>query len=241
MICQFEGCKKQSGKGIQFFCKPHWAKVPSVLKVALKKEYKKNDHAITVTAENEFILRANYAIKMPDTWEKRSKFALQKLREKKDKRKIIIVNGMSCGPRNYTSEHWKIFDKVKASILPKGKSIYTTIFHGDQLIQFFKDFPPAAVILLGTSGVHAMIDDRTVNDDGWIRGGRKIMTLAEVQKAKFDARPTTPAMSYNRYYHAPTMYLDVHPDEYQEIGDDEVHQIKRCLTWAKQFLKVSEK
>ena len=116
-----------------------------MLKVGLKKEYKDNDHAITVTAQNEFILRANYAIKMPDTWEKRSEFALKKLNKDNCKKKVIIVNGMVCGPRNYESEHWKIFDKTKRSILPKGAVIYTAHFTGDCLQTFFKDLPPAAV------------------------------------------------------------------------------------------------
>ncbi len=236
MICQYNNCTKEVTKGAVGFCKKHWLKVPRKLKTELKQKFD-DEGAITVVDQNEFILKAQYAIKMPNNWERRAKFELNKLRKQEARKKVIIVNGMACGPRNYESPHWKIFDRIKGEILPKGKSIYTTIYHGDQLIQFFKDFPPAAVILLGESGVHALIDDRTFNDDGWVRGGNKILTLEQVKKAKFDQRPLTPTHSYNKYYSAPTLYCDAHPDEYDELGELEQAEIEKCLEWAKQFLR----
>ena len=218
MLCRMDDCSKSMLDGRPFFCKSHWAKVPRKIKSALDQAYDVGEGSITVVHLDQLILKAKFSLKVPNGWERRADFALSKLRKKAEHEKVLIITGIKN--KFQTNSLWYHFNKVARTL---------NFINNTKILTSFSNAPEYKIaIILGEAGYKQMLPPYKVKH-GLVHGGNVVVTPEKYLGAQWKHRPSQGSYSDNTY----VISCEAHPEEYDEFGPEELAEIKRCLTWAK--------
>jgi len=217
MRCQIDGCTAPQLDGRPFCCKKHWPKVPRKIKSELNKLYDSGNGSITVINLNRLGITANFALDLPDSWEKRAKFYFKKEAQKKSKERILIVTGtkQTKSALPLWNEFWAIAHEVK-------------IANKLHITKDFDDTPHRVALVLGQAGYIKTLPKYKVHN-GIVHMGQEAVTPAGYISMMWAQRPTAGTYKNNIYVRS----CEAHPEEYESFKEDELNEIKKCLEWTK--------
>lgn len=216
MLCRIDGCTTPQLSGRPFCCKKHWPKVPRKIKSELNKLYDSGDGSITVINFGILTTKANFALTIPDNWEKRAKFHFKKETEKRAKEKILIVTGKTNTLAPLWPEFFAIMWKLKLN---------TKL----EIVKDFKEAVPHRVaIVMGMSGFKKTLPPYKVKH-GIVHMGQEVVSPKAYIAEMWKHRPVTGSYTNNIYLRS----CEAHPEEYESFEEDELNEITKCLEWAK--------
>jgi len=226
MRCKIDDCDTNQLDGQPFCCKKHWAKIPKVIKAELNKLYTIGNGSITVINLERMSIKANFAIKVPSKWEERSAFYFKKHKQKLKKEKILIVTG--ARKKHDEVKLWRKFFNQARSL-----DIYPQV----EVVEDFEDAVPHKIaVVLGVSGFKKMLPKYKVKN-GIVHMGNQVITAEDYVDSMWKGRPVKGTYMGNTYI----ISCEPHPSEYDDFGEEEIEEIKRCLTWAKSLYTQREK
>lgn len=226
MLCKIDTCTQPQLEGRPFCCKKHWNKLPRKIKTELNKLYDDGKGSITVIALERLTIKANFAIKLPSTWEKRAAFYLKKLKKQVKKERILIVTG-DVTRTNKNRGLWKILNKLIVRAGIENESAVRTNFNSE---------PHSIAVVLGVEGFKQTLPPYKVKN-GIVHMQNQIVTPEDYINAAWATRPNKGTRLGNTYM----ISCEPHPEEYDEFGEDEITEIKFCLAWAAKLYKSKMK